>query len=107
MIYVISATSTEFVKIGLARNPITRMRELQTAQPTLLVLLASADWPNISERRIHAVLRKHRTRGEWFTMNDDIGRLIKHMQAGDRGPKAWLTTLASPPRLARILSIAR
>lgn len=107
MVYVISATGTEFVKIGIGRNPVSRMRELQTGQPMLLVLLAAADWPNSAERRIHRVLHSSRVRGEWFLMDERIKSLIAHIQAGDPDPKAWLTTLSAPHRLARVLKIAR
>ena len=107
MIYVISAIGISHVKVGVARNPVSRLRKLQTGQPLKLVILALADWPNQSERRIHRVLRAERVRGEWFVRCDKIARLISHMQRCDTGPEQWLETLSTPARLARILRIAR
>lgn len=107
MIYVISATGTEFVKVGIARNPVHRMKCLQTGQPTKLVILAIADWPNSAERRIHVALSQFRVEGEWFRSGPQIDRLVKHMHAGDNSPMPWLEGFLSPPRLARVLRIAR
>ena len=107
MIYVIHATGTRFVKIGVAKNPVQRMRLFQTGQPTKLVILALADWPNSQERRIHRVLIGQRVEGEWFVINEHIDSLINHMRSGADSPGEWLSTFAVPSRLSKILSIAR
>ena len=108
MIYVIRAVDTPFVKIGVANNPISRLKNLQTGMPTELVLLASAMWPDDNERRLHMVLRQYRRRGEWFELPDQIlVSLVKAMHSGDINLKAWVLTLPSPPRLAAVLRMAR
>ena len=107
MIYVISAANTEYVKVGLAKNPISRMRLLQTGIPWKLVLLASADWHDSEERRIHRLLGAYWVRGEWFLANPSIDSLIKHMLTGADSPKAWIESLNKPKRLAKVLTMAR
>lgn len=108
MIYLVKAVGTQYVKIGVASNPIARIRGLQTGMPTDLTILAAAYWPDSNERRLHRVLRQYRTRGEWFVLPYDILQgLVAHMQSGARNADAWITTLPAPHRLAKVLSIAR
>ncbi len=108
MIYVIKAAGTEYIKVGVADDPVSRMRrELQTGCPHVLVLLAVADWPDSSERRIHRCLKAQHVRGEWFKHDEVVESLIKSMQSGVNRPEPWLCTLQAPRRLARVLSIAR
>ena len=104
MIYVISAVGTEYVKIGIAKNPIKRMNDLQIGVPMLLVLIAVADWPHAMEKRIHRVLADHRVRGEWFANCDKIASMINHMQRGVSAD-IWIATLLPPSRLAKVLAI--
>ena len=96
-----------YVKIGVAKNPISRMRSMQTGQPTKLVILAVADWNHAFERRIHNLLRAARVEGEWFVRNEKIDSLIKHMQSGVESPEIWLASFCAPARLAKVLNIAR
>ena len=111
MIYVISATGTEFVKIGKAKNPVSRLKTLQTGIPMTLAILAVADWNDEYEGRLHGLLRQFHVRGEWYRSCDNISSLIKHMQSGAYDPIAWIdrlySTSAASRRLARVLSIAR
>ena len=105
MVYVISDCCGH-VKIGVAKNPINRLKALQTGMPTKLVILACADWPNSYERRIHRVLHASRLQGEWFSAGTPTDSLAKHMQAG-LPIDDWLRSLApTPSRLARILRLA-
>ena len=66
MIYAIQAVGTDFVKYGFAKNVATRMYHHQTSCPLELVILATADWHNRAENRIHNLLRYQCVRGEWF-----------------------------------------
>lgn len=60
-----------YFKIGVAANPSSRLRELQTGSPRPLALLI-ADWFNTRgeaarvERRAHQYLAEYTARGEWF-----------------------------------------
>ena len=102
MIYVISASGTDYVKIGVAS-----MRTLQTGVPMVLVLIATADWPNRIEGRLHSVLRAAHVRGEWYTACPSIDSLIKHMHSGSTDPMTWMrSVIGGPKRLAKVLAIA-
>ena len=106
MIYFIS-DSAGHVKIGVAKNPSARMRTLQTGHPTTLVLLASVDWPNSAERRLHSILKLERVRGEWFRHSGEIASLINHIHAG-KTLKDWARALSrGPSRLAKVLDFSR
>lgn len=67
-VYVIRADS--FVKIGIAKNPTTRMREIQTGNPHKLEVIASWEVAKAEahERALHAIYKAHRTQGEWFAL---------------------------------------
>lgn len=66
MIYLIQAGEAGPVKIGVARNPLYRMRELQTGQAETLFLVDEIDAPHANERFMHEELKEFRIRGEWF-----------------------------------------
>lgn len=71
-IYVIGfATGGGPLKVGIADNPPSRLRGLQTASPYELALLFHEN-VGISAQRlefaVHWVLEKHRVRGEWFSV---------------------------------------
>ncbi|MFI6560365.1 GIY-YIG nuclease family protein [Streptomyces sp. NPDC050534] len=65
--YLIGADGTHLVKIGIAKDPMRRLKELQTGQPMALHLLWSAvgDY----ERDLHIHFAAHRIRGEWFDLS--------------------------------------
>lgn len=59
------------IKIGVADNPESRMRELQTGNPETLVLIASIEQPNRMaaydlESWLHRRFSSARISGEWF-----------------------------------------
>ncbi|MGW2048608.1 GIY-YIG nuclease family protein [Streptomyces sp. NPDC001858] len=64
--YLIAADGTQLVKIGIAKDPMRRLRELQTGQPMDLHLLWSmaGDY----ERDLHVHFDVYRVRGEWFDL---------------------------------------
>lgn len=68
VVYFIRAMSTDFVKIGRARDPQQRLANLQTASPHELVLVATEadDSDSYRETRLHRAFAKQRIRGEWF-----------------------------------------
>lgn len=68
-VYVIRAKETDFVKIGYTNtSPLTRLAELQTGCPHILELesVIETTAPKTVETRIHAALKKHHYRGEWY-----------------------------------------
>lgn len=64
--YLIAAEGTHLVKIGIAKDPMRRLKELQTGQPMDLQLLWSiaGDY----ERDLHVHFCAYRVRGEWFDL---------------------------------------
>lgn len=70
-VYVIAEAGTQFLKIGVARNPNTRILELQTGNPRKLSLEFYQAVPTKRraqqvEYRAHGSLMKWRAVGEWF-----------------------------------------
>jgi hypothetical protein len=83
LIYAIRAIGTEFVKIGKANSVGKRLAEIQTHCPHDLELLAAPVWEDRMERVIHAHLRAHNERGEWFRLTPEVQQVIDWMLAGD------------------------
>jgi hypothetical protein len=81
MIYAIQAGESGPIKIGKAKNPSWRIKELQTGQHENLRILAVADIPDHNEQWMHNFLAEHRIRGEWFADNDDVRHGIRLMMA--------------------------
>jgi hypothetical protein len=54
------------IKIGWARDPDHRCRELQVAHPYRLLVLARVAGSTKLEAGLHALLDEHRLSGEWF-----------------------------------------
>lgn len=67
-VYFIRAVGTSRIKLGFSAEPEKRLRELQTASPNRLVLLAK--WPGTVaiERQLHKEFAEYRVRGEWFKL---------------------------------------
>ena len=80
MIYFITQGG-EYVKIGVAINPESRMAELQTGNPVELKLWLVLPGGLKEERLLHHKLGASRVRGEWFVLNDDLKRIIAKYSA--------------------------
>lgn len=68
VVYFIGHGKVGPVKIGFTadRDPMPRLRQLQTGTPEELAILGTIDaYPSI-ERKVHAFLAPHMVRGEWF-----------------------------------------
>lgn len=67
--YLIQA-GNHAVKCGLARDPMLRIRELQTGNPDPLALLRTYyNVPHWVERALHDYLAPYRLQGEWFEID--------------------------------------
>lgn len=68
MIYFIWDSGGNFIKIGVSDEPETRLRELQTANPNPLFLLAVTDGDYSTETALHTRFSDLRVHGssEWF-----------------------------------------
>lgn len=72
MSYVYLIQSNEFYKIGIANDLKTRLAQLQTGNPTELLILACYEFPNAQavEIALHQKYKNVRKRGEWFMLTE-------------------------------------
>lgn len=75
-IYVIRAGKTDLYKVGYAKDPAKRLRELQTGNGHKLALLAMWPGDQQAERRIHGALAQYRREGEWFQLSPSQAQSI-------------------------------
>lgn len=66
LVYFVQAGEGGPIKIGWARNPWGRIRDLQVAHWAVLTMLGTTDGGVALERRLHRRFAKERVRGEWF-----------------------------------------
>ena len=67
------------VKIGIAKDPDTRLRELQTGNCEHLVLLAVVPGGGGAlEKELHRKFRKTRIQGEWYELNHELSEWINN-----------------------------
>lgn len=78
VVYFIQARTIGLVKIGLARDANSRMKELQIGCPDELVMLGWIEHPRPSafEAALHRTFSKLRVRGEWYLPDPAILELI-------------------------------
>lgn len=66
-VYFVGEEANGAVKIGKARDPISRLRGLQTGNPRRLTIERLIYGDEVVERLLHAYFRPHRLYGEWFS----------------------------------------
>lgn len=66
--YLITAEGSHLVKIGIATDPMQRLKTLQTGQPMDLFLMWSV--PGDYEHALHVRFAEYRHRGEWFDLRE-------------------------------------
>jgi hypothetical protein len=74
MIYFIRCG--EFVKIGRALNPETRVKDLQVGNPYEVELLGAFDGDDAEEGRLHAAFGQYHHRAEWFFLSQSIRAFV-------------------------------
>ena len=84
VIYFIQDSDTLHVKIGYTGgDPKVRLADLQTGNPSRLVLLAATDGGQSDEAVLHRRFAAHRVAGEWFNPAPEL--LLHVVAAGSRG----------------------
>ena len=73
-LYIIQSDLTGMIKIGRSKDPVKRLRQLQTGNPNKLKLIASFDGEGWKEKILHERLEKFRLEGEWFSY-DCVGSI--------------------------------
>ena len=70
MVYFI--TDGEYIKIGTANNPKTRLKELQTGNARPLSIIKSIKGSFAIENAFHYKYKEYRVSGEWFNLPKEI-----------------------------------
>ncbi len=72
---VYAVTDGEFVKVGMADYPASRVQEMQTANARELRIVWRTPGDSRLERYLHRALDVVHVRGEWFDLRplDDVG----------------------------------
>ena len=83
MIYAIRAGDEGPIKIGRARKPKTRLRELQVGSALPLRIVAESDWHDENESILHDCLRDSSLRGEWFEPTESVLTAVALIRSGD------------------------
>lgn len=81
------------LKVGRAKNVHRRVSALQIGNPVQLHLYAFVKGRQADEKRIHAEMRRHHIRGEWFNWNAatkrvvdfEVAEEIRNRRRGSRG----------------------
>jgi hypothetical protein len=68
MIYIIKCNITNNCKIGFSKNPLKRLKELQTANASTLSLLFTVDGSIFEESYLHKYFHSYKVQGEWFNI---------------------------------------
>lgn len=78
-IYVLLDKNNDTIKIGRSRSVSKRMRELQTANSTNLILLYKFETIHAIkiEKYLHNIFQAYRINGEWFEYHNGILEKIK------------------------------
>jgi len=75
-IYFVQAEEGGPIKIGLAADPIKRLKSLQSSSPQRLMLLGVLTGTKTVERNLHQRFSAFRLHGEWFTPASDLLKFI-------------------------------
>lgn len=86
MIYFVQPQGGGLIKIGCAKDPEARLRNLQTASPVRLVILATMDGDILDEQRLHRRFRQLRQHGEWFAPAIELRSFISRLK-GNRSAR--------------------
>lgn len=68
-VYIILSEEIHAIKVGLAKDPLRRMGNLQVGCPYTLRLLAYGPGDRKMEKDLHHRLRYSHMRGEWFELD--------------------------------------
>ena len=77
MIYFIKNLTNGNIKIGYAKSPKDRLKELQTASSEKLVLLKTIEGDKTNEQQLHQRFIHLRLNGEWFSPGEDLLEFIR------------------------------
>jgi hypothetical protein len=76
MIYFIRSYN-KHIKIGYSKDPLDRMKSLQTGSPAKLHIQATMPGDYQTEIGLHELFRHLRSHGEWFRYTDELKWFIR------------------------------
>jgi hypothetical protein len=81
--YLISVPGAGMVKIGFTKHPNAkgRIAELQKACPFEFEVLGEIPGGRELEQCLHSLFARHRVRGEWFRLVDDLAEFVDEIKA--------------------------
>ena len=73
-IYLIQSLDNGFYKIGIAKNPKKRIKQLQTGNPETLKLIKTfeSEYASIIEKTLHRRFSVYKLSGEWFNLDSSF-----------------------------------
>jgi hypothetical protein len=82
-VYYVGTTDSDVVKVGISRNPWSRVKDLQTGSAHKFELLTILKTDSRSEFGIHKFFAKTRLNGEWFSRCNALNSLISKTKSKD------------------------
>lgn len=82
MIYFILAPEVAKVKVGISKDPVRRLDEMQAHSPAHLMLVGSIPYEKGLEAKIHTHFILHHSHREWFNWTAEVCREVSDMLAG-------------------------
>lgn len=79
-IYYVATTENDAVKVGISRNPWSRVKDLQTGSAHKFTLLATFKTDARTEFALHDFFPESRLSGEWFKRSVALNSLIHKTQ---------------------------
>ena len=89
------------IKIGKARDVVSRLRDLQCASSEPLRLLGAT---NVSEGVVHRKFKKERIRGEWYQPSEG---LLKYIAGQSEDSQHTIYSVNDPAELGSLIQLIR
>ena len=97
-VYFVQAKTTGWIKIGRAKNPASRIKDLQSSNGDALELLSMIPEKNYTEGFLHEKFKHLRVRGEWFEPREELIQFIAECKSQ---PQSQSTVVAPVGRRVR------
>lgn len=78
-VYFIGSKEQGIVKIGYSKNPLQRLKQLQTSSPYFLELFGTVEGDLITEQELQDQFSHYNMVGEWFEYSSELEGFIEHM----------------------------
>ena len=85
-VYFIKSGATGSIKIGVSKDPLRRLADLQNASGEELELIGVIKGNRNREKALHERFAHGNVRGEWFTPSDDLMREIQDLLKSEAVP---------------------